>query len=370
MSEELAVRRMDNEQIELVKNTIAKGCTSDELALFIEQCNRTQLDPFARQIYAVSRYDGKLGRPVMQTQVSIDGARLVAQRSGEYAGQTPVWYCGADRQWVDLWLPEDGYPKAAKIGVYRQGFVEPLWATATWEQYVQTTKDGKPNRMWGQMGPLMLGKCAEMLALRKAFPMELSGLYSAEEMGQAANEAPPKADAPKSSKRAPTAETIKRSAPVQESEPASEDDVANLKAILGMLEDEDKAEVKDTWERMGIPPLAHGLSAEQVHDVTEMVAEVLNRVDGEIADGEVVEEHSEDHASGGGLVEHGTIEAPMITNPQIGKIRVLVGNAGVDKDDVHTIVSDIIHRQIGSLKELTKAEASRVIDQLISDAEE
>jgi len=199
MTNELAVRRLDESQIDLVKATIAKGCSDDELALFVEQCNRTQLDPFARQIYAVSRWDGKLGRNVMTTQVSIDGARLVAQRSGDYCGQTPVFYCGADRQWTDLWLDSDGLPLAAKVGVYRRGFTDALWATATWEQYAAYLKSNEGGRylapMWKKMPALMLGKCAESLALRRGFPQELSGLYTEEEMAQADNEVPE--DAPK-----------------------------------------------------------------------------------------------------------------------------------------------------------------------------
>src|SRR5665213_2134362 len=243
MTNELAVRRLDESQIDLVKATIAKGCSDDELSLFVEQCNRTQLDPFARQIYAASRWDGKLGRNVMTTQVSIDGARLVAQRSGDYCGQTPVFYCGADRQWTDLWLDSDGLPLAAKVGVYRRGFTEPMWATATWAQYVQTKKDGQPNSMWSKMPALMLGKCAEMLALRKAFPMELSGLYSAEEMGQAENPAPEKAEAPKTSKRRTNPTTILRSAPqteVESGEAASEEILERINEGIAML---DEAEV-------------------------------------------------------------------------------------------------------------------------------
>ena len=187
---ELAVRNQEMEltqdKIELIKRTIAKGASNDELELFIAQCNRTQLDPFARQIYCIPRWDNRVGKNVFQTQISIDGMRLVAQRSKEYAGQTPAYWCGKDGVWVDVWL-DDKPPSAAKVGVYRVGFVEPLWAVANWDAYVQTyVKDGKTqvSPMWQKMGALMLSKTAEALALRKAFPMELSGLYTPEEMSQ------------------------------------------------------------------------------------------------------------------------------------------------------------------------------------------
>lgn len=359
---ELATRTLDVDQVQLIKNTIAKGVTNDELALFIEQCNRTQLDPFARQIYAVSRYDSKLGRPVMQTQVSIDGARLVAQRSGEYAGQTPVYYCGADREWTDLWLPEDGFPKAAKVGVYRQGFAEPLWATATWDQYVQTVKDGNPNRMWKQMPALMLGKCAEMLALRKAFPMELSGLYSAEEMGQAENP-PEKAEAPKTSKRKTNPTTTLRSAPeiqTDTGEAASEEILERINEGIAMLDEAEVATFKSWWKE-NIPMKAVDLTATHALTVERHLMELLN-VD---SNPQVEVETTETH-----IVHPDAIEPPKATQPQIGKIRAMIANSGVDKADVHTVVSDIIGRQIESLKDLTKAEAHRTIDQLTSDADE
>lgn len=157
---------------------------------FLAHCRRTGLDPIARQIYAIYRA-GKWG-----IQISIDGARLVAERTGAYEGQTPVEWTADGITWTQVWLADE-HPKAARVGVYRRGFREPLFAVATWDSYAVMKDEWVDNKktgnkvvsdMWAKFGPLMLGKCAEMLALRKAFPQDLSGLYSTEEMAQASGE--------------------------------------------------------------------------------------------------------------------------------------------------------------------------------------
>jgi phage recombination protein Bet len=189
MSGELAI--YNPEQIELLKKTICEGASDNEFQMFMMVVKRTGLDPFARQIYALMRnVKNKVSEKwekKLSIQTSIDGFRLIAERTGKYAGQQGPWWCGADGIWKDVWLSKE-HPAAAKIGILRKDFAEPLYAVATWESYAQYFERNGVRTlsdMWEKLGPTMLAKCCEALGLRRAMPQELSGLYTTDEMAQA-----------------------------------------------------------------------------------------------------------------------------------------------------------------------------------------
>jgi phage recombination protein Bet len=156
-------------KIDLIRRTVAAGATADELELFFHQARRAGLDPLAKQIYFVKRQ----GKGVVQ--VGIDGLRLIADRTGQYAGSDDAEFAAPN---------ERGFPSAAKVTVYKmvQGQRCPFGATARWEEYFPGDAQGF---QWKRMPHAMLAKCAEALALRKAFPADMSGLYVHEEMEQA-----------------------------------------------------------------------------------------------------------------------------------------------------------------------------------------
>jgi phage recombination protein Bet len=166
------------DQIDLIKQTVARGSTDAELQLFLYTAKRSGLDPLLKQVHAIKRWDSAAGKETMAIQTGIDGYRLVAGRTGQHMGTSDVEYDREDAE----------HPTWAKITVFREvnGRVCEFPATARWKEYAAYKKDGQPMALWKKMPYLMLGKCAEALAIRKAFPQELAGIYTFEEMDQPA----------------------------------------------------------------------------------------------------------------------------------------------------------------------------------------
>src|SRR5579864_1950617 len=162
------VEGFTREQIELIKRTVCEGASDLELQLFLYQCNKSGLDPLAKQIYFVKRK----GRGTIQT--GIDGYRAIADATGQYAGNDDYEYG---------YTPDERVVSATAT-VYKivSGQRCAFTATARWDEYYPGKEQGWA---WDKMPHVMLGKCAESLALRKAFPKQLSGMYTTEEMAQA-----------------------------------------------------------------------------------------------------------------------------------------------------------------------------------------
>lgn len=191
----------DNTQLDLIKRLYAKDCTNDEFLLFIEVAKRTGLDPFSRQIYAIKRGSK------MVIQTSIDGYRLIADRGGNYAGNDEA---------VFFHNPEGLLIRAtAKVWKFVNGQRCDFTATAVWDEYVQLDSQGKVTKMWADKPYIMLAKCAEAQALRKAFPADLSGIYTHEEMMQA-DVIPTTVAATSTKKRKEEPEILELIAPVTE----------------------------------------------------------------------------------------------------------------------------------------------------------
>jgi phage recombination protein Bet len=158
------------DEVKVLRDSLFRGFTDAEVNYSLAICNQLQLNPLLKQIHFIKR-STKAG-PVITAQTGIDGFRLAAQRAGGYAGSDDaVFEYGPDKK-----------PTKAVVTVYKMvdGQRCPFTASARIEEYYQAA-----GGQWDRMVHVMLAKCAEALALRKAFPAELSALRSDEEMHQA-----------------------------------------------------------------------------------------------------------------------------------------------------------------------------------------
>jgi len=167
------------EQKRIILDQICPGATEMELAALLEVAKAKRLNPLTKQIHFVKR---QVQDPVTKqyverwaTQIGIDGFRVQAERTGLYDGQDEAEY--------EYEPTKDGGKRLllARVRIYRKDIKRPFVGVARYDEYVQVTRDGSPNKMWRTMPHGQLAKCAEALAFRKGFPEDCGDLYIAEE---------------------------------------------------------------------------------------------------------------------------------------------------------------------------------------------
>lgn len=177
-------RNFTAEELRLIKVKMMANASDDDVKLFAAACARTGLDPFAKQIIprkAKQQDDEGNWKESWVAITTIDGLRKIAVDTGDYEGQEGPFWCGQDGEWKDLWTSPLDKLFASYVVVHRKGFRTGLKGVARFNAYAQRTRNGGLNKTWANMGDLMIAKCAEALALRKAFPNELAGLYTDDE---------------------------------------------------------------------------------------------------------------------------------------------------------------------------------------------
>lgn len=158
------------DQVALLKSHLmasgkdAPAPSDADLQLYGMVCQRLELDPFSKQIYAIQRK----GRWTFQ--ISIDGLRAIADRTGQYAGSDEPLFDEGITQF-DAEQKGRAVPSVCKVTVYKivHGHKCAFVGIAKYSEFAQSF-NGKPSEMWGKMPYTMLSKCAESQALRKAFP--------------------------------------------------------------------------------------------------------------------------------------------------------------------------------------------------------
>lgn len=176
------------EQQQMIRDTYANGATEAEFQVFMEVARMRRLNPLTRQIHLVKRWNSELRREVATPQTGIDGLRSIAERTGQYDGQDEPEF---------EYEPDGKRLKLARVRVYKKGIARAFVGVAHFGEYAQIKKDGSLTSMWMHKPHIMLAKCAESIALRKAFPEDTGGLYTDEEMPQPEQREEPVKRAPK-----------------------------------------------------------------------------------------------------------------------------------------------------------------------------
>lgn len=276
---------LSQEKLELVRTQIAPGAPDDVIELYFERCRVMGFDPFAKMLHLTPRNAKENGAWVKRWTfvTSIDGFRSIAEDSGEYDGQEkPIHE-----------YDDNGRLLETTVTVYRKGMTRGVAASAPWAEYVQTDNDGVPTSMWRKMPKTMLAKCAEALALRKAFPKKLASVYTTDEMAQADNHSPAmQANAPRrdaiDAEFSPAPAALADSGPVAAPAPSRTEEVkakvnrANVERLEAQQRAEALLEEMKADPALATPAPAPFKRDERFDDVAKVLAKI-NKIDSEVS---------------------------------------------------------------------------------------
>lgn len=158
-----------NEQRDIIKNTVAKDATPDELKLFLYRCRSMGLDPLKPGEVHFVKYGSAPGTMI----VGVEGFRKRAARTGQHDGTERGVIRDAKGNCIGAWAQ-----------VYRKD------KSRAFRDEVSLVEYSTHKNLWQKMPETMIKKVAEVATLRLAFPDELAGIYSSEEMDQAKDIAP------------------------------------------------------------------------------------------------------------------------------------------------------------------------------------
>ena len=191
-------QHLSQDQIELLRRTVAKGTSDDEFSLFLLICRKHKVDPFIGQIHCVMfnvtkhhkekrpTQDGKgeieVWMPGQQMVIimGINGYRSIAARNHKDFG-------GCDEpEFVMSFLKTPAgktIPEKCTIKLWKKGLEHPVVATVYWDEFAPKDLNDSRADFWNRMPKHKLALCAESHAIRKGYP-DLANIYTEDEMEQ------------------------------------------------------------------------------------------------------------------------------------------------------------------------------------------
>jgi phage recombination protein Bet len=167
--------------VDAVKRDFAASAPDEIISYFLRVADHRGLDPWGNEIVLVPRRNPKENTTSWHYEVTIEGRRTIAHRTGRLEGIDGPYWCGPRTydgdghklplEWVDVWDDDETPPYAARCFVWPAGWKVPANGTVKWAEFAQWIKGDQPKLgpFWRKMPAHMLGKCAESLALRRAF---------------------------------------------------------------------------------------------------------------------------------------------------------------------------------------------------------